>query len=57
MIYSKTKTNGTLKLAVMQQSFCFLFKKYNKSGFLWQKNNDFSRFSPESVAFCCSPDD
>jgi hypothetical protein len=42
MIYSKTKTNVTLKLAVLQQSFCFLFKKYNKLLCLWQKNNDFS---------------
>lgn len=41
MIYSKTESNGTLKLAVMQQSFCFLFKKYNKSDKLWQKNNVF----------------
>lgn len=41
MIYSKTETNVTLKLATMQQSFCFLFKKYNKICRLWQKYNIF----------------
>jgi|GEM_PF-4424666 len=54
MIYSKTKTNVTLKLVLMQQSFCFLFKKNNKFGQMWQKNNEFKVFEPLFYSICCS---